>query len=704
MRISQFSIVLPAFLFVFELENKVVEAKSIILANYHNLLLFFPKEYGGNDDLRVIFDVRNVTKGTFKYMPVIVDVAYDSALNNAYCYLESAITSYIMLLKWAGGSWCYQVLFEFPSSQFSKYMYHSIVLVNNFVYWTTDRYIMSGRLPGFEKRVLLQPSWNRLYSMTIDRPKEVLYVAGFDYTENALFKCNLKLFSCLKLLTTKFTINDVIFNSFTNELFVASIQGGAEQNFLYRYSEDFDRLLPVNSIREEVANIIFLSDEFSIYTNQQSIHISSDINFPNTTRRALAKLLDPYALQYVFTFNQIANFDSYPYPYFFSDYHDLLYRNSLYLFYFYICGMDFVENDHVFLPQMDLNNQFLRIENCQTRFLNEREAYVIPTLIASCVLILIIVVLLVICFCQSKIGKEKSNKLKAKFKRQASLSLNKTSELFAKVKNMPQTKTNPVYDSYSASYKLSEGNQTTTQQKEYESGEKVKQYSLSGVFALPASSTPFETMTKTRGRELVMQHNFCDSALKARPIFQPPSAISSDNLPNEILSAQIFKDSTPTYSITSNDSTFHQVSNNNNNNILKSNRVKFNEYNVQHLYNKYDSPVIKLTKNIIDVKRSVDNQDSVSISSSVFEKQANHISLNNNEVHDDNMNNYTNIQFSTLPKSGEEAAENYANYIRQIDQNRNYSSHGNNLRSNNNNTSFNQYLDHDVPITFYDQF
>ena len=88
---------------------KSVHAKSIILANYHNILLFFPKEYGGNDDLRVIFDVRNVTIGTFKYMPVVVDVAYDSVLNNAYCYMESAITSYIMLLKWQGGRWSYQV-------------------------------------------------------------------------------------------------------------------------------------------------------------------------------------------------------------------------------------------------------------------------------------------------------------------------------------------------------------------------------------------------------------------------------------------------------------------------------------------------------------------------------------------------------------------------------------------------------------------
>ncbi len=154
----------------------VTEAKSIIMANYHNVILFFPKEYGGNDDIRVIFDVRNVSIGTFKYIPVVVDVAYDSQLNNAYCYLESAVTSYIMLLKWAGGKWCYQILFDFPSSQFSKFMYHSIILVDNFVYWTTDRYVMSGRLPGYEKRLMLQPSWNRLYSMTVDKINKFIYI------------------------------------------------------------------------------------------------------------------------------------------------------------------------------------------------------------------------------------------------------------------------------------------------------------------------------------------------------------------------------------------------------------------------------------------------------------------------------------------------------------------------------------------------
>ena len=129
-----------------------IETKSVILANYHNILLFFPKELGGNDDLRVIFDIRNSSIPTFKYMPVVVSVAYDSEQNQAYAYLESAVTSYIIMLKSAGGRWCHQVLFDFPASQFSKYMYHSLVLMENFIYWTTDRFVMSGRIPGYEKR------------------------------------------------------------------------------------------------------------------------------------------------------------------------------------------------------------------------------------------------------------------------------------------------------------------------------------------------------------------------------------------------------------------------------------------------------------------------------------------------------------------------------------------------------------------------
>jgi hypothetical protein len=199
--------------------------KSIIIANYHNVLLFFPKENGGNDEIRVIFDVRNVTNGTFEYIPVIVDLTYDSFHNHAFCYLESAVMSYIMLLKWTGGAWCYQILFDFPSSQFSKYMYHSIIQMDNFLYWTNDRYIMSGRLQGFEKKRIMQPGWNQLYQMTLDRKNKIFYVGAYDYTENALFSCSLNLFSCSKLASTDFTINSLFFDNQKNKLYVSSIQG-----------------------------------------------------------------------------------------------------------------------------------------------------------------------------------------------------------------------------------------------------------------------------------------------------------------------------------------------------------------------------------------------------------------------------------------------------------------------------------------------
>lgn len=399
---------------VVELAYDRTEAKSIILANYHNVLLFFPRELGGNDDLRVIFDVRNATIGTFKYMPVIVDVAYDSELNHAYCYLESAVTSYIMLLKWTGGRWCYQIMFDFPASQFSKYMYHSLILMDNFLYWTTDRFIMSGRIPGVEKRVLLQPSWNRLYSTTVDKLNQIIYVAAFDYTENALFKCNLKVFSCVKLITPEMTVNYITYNSFSQSLYVASMQSNAQGNYLYRYADDLNTLLPVTAVESEVSNVIFFDEELAVYTNQQSMTLVRNINRPNSSRQASAHLIDPYALQYVFTFNQVMNFDTYPYPYVFSDYHELLYKNSLYLFYFYVCGMDLVENDHIFLPQMDLNNQFMHLETCHNQYLRERDAYLIPSIIAAGVAFMLVVAALMIFFWRSKTCQPSRLKLKSR--------------------------------------------------------------------------------------------------------------------------------------------------------------------------------------------------------------------------------------------------------------------------------------------------
>ncbi|RNA23302.1 hypothetical protein BpHYR1_042405 [Brachionus plicatilis] len=392
---------------------KLFSSKSIIIANYHNVLLYFPREYGGNDDIRVVFDVRNVTFGTFKYIPVVVDVAYDSFLNHAYCYLESAVTSYILLLKWAGGAWCYQILFEFPASQFSKYMYHSIVLMDDFLYWTTDRYIMTGRTAGYEKRLLLQPGWNRLYSMSQDYQNQLIYVSAFDYTENAIFKCSLRLFSCQKLLTSSFPINYVLFNQFSGKLYATSMQG-SNGRFLFRYEDDFKALVPVQTVDEDLSSILFLSQDFAVYSNQQTITVSNNINKFNSSRKTSPKMVDPYALQYIFSFNQQINFETYPYPYFFTDYQNLLYKNSLYLFYYYICGMDVVESDQAFVPQMDLNNNFLYIGDCQTRFMDERNAILVPSVIGGCVGLVLIIVVVMVCLWRSAMCRPRVDRLRSR--------------------------------------------------------------------------------------------------------------------------------------------------------------------------------------------------------------------------------------------------------------------------------------------------
>jgi hypothetical protein len=143
---------------------------------------------------------------------------------------------------------------------------------------------------------------------------------------------------------------------------------------------------------------MMLDTNLSIFTDQNSITMITNLGTPNETqRRANTNLIDPYAMQYVFTFNQVAKFDSYPYPYIYSNYHDLLYRNSLYLFYLYVCGMDIVENEYEFLPQMDLNYKFLSMSNCQTMFLNEQDAYIVPSLIGSGVALFIITFVIIFC-------------------------------------------------------------------------------------------------------------------------------------------------------------------------------------------------------------------------------------------------------------------------------------------------------------------
>lgn len=68
--------------------------------------------------------------------------------------------------------------------------------------------------------------------MALDKSNEIIYVAAFDYTENALFSCSLRYFVCTKLIKTEFTLNYIYFNIDT--LYLASI----DQPALYKVSKN----------------------------------------------------------------------------------------------------------------------------------------------------------------------------------------------------------------------------------------------------------------------------------------------------------------------------------------------------------------------------------------------------------------------------------------------------------------------------------
>lgn len=161
--------------------------------------------------------------------------------------------------------------------------------------------------------------------------------------------------------------------------------------------------MPVLTVDTEISAIAFIDEERAVVSNQQTIAVISNINMPNMTRKARAHLIDPYALQYVFTFNQVASFDTYPYPYVFSDYHEPLYRNSLFMFYVYACGMQVIENDLAFLPQMDLNSQFLRLDECQALFFHERDTYFVPAIVLGSVAFVLLTAAVIFYLCRSKV-------------------------------------------------------------------------------------------------------------------------------------------------------------------------------------------------------------------------------------------------------------------------------------------------------------
>ena len=364
--------------------------KSVIFANYWNVVLFYPIEYGGNDDIRIIFDIRNITTTAFKYTPIIVDVAYESSQNIAFCYLESAITSYIVLIKWFGGKWCYQIIFEFASSTYSNYMYHSLVTLDNFVYWTNDRYIFSGRIPGYEQRRLMQPGWERIYRMTIDKPKKMLYVASYDFGENGIYACSILSYSCTRLTSTYFAINSIHFDSGTDQLYIASVQA----QFLFRYSAQYKGITPVTNVKTTASDAL-VSGNFGLFVNRETISICNDTTLPNCIREARPRLVDPYTLQYVFTFDHINDFDAYPYPY--SDFHDVLWKDKQYLFHLHILGIDYVDNDYAFLPEMDLNSNFLNVQTCSNIFNDDRQRILIPAVIAAGAVLIVSIIAIIIC-------------------------------------------------------------------------------------------------------------------------------------------------------------------------------------------------------------------------------------------------------------------------------------------------------------------
>ena len=373
-----------------------VNAKSIVFANYYNVILYYPAEYGGNDDIRVVFDVRNVTGGTFKYLPIVVDVAYDAVQNIVYGYLESAVKSHLILIRWFGGKWCYQIMFEFDSSTYSNYMYHSLVTLDNFVYWTSDRYVMSGRIPGYEMRRLMQPGWERIYRMSIDKPNKQLYVASFDFGENVIYSCSILRYSCIKLITTSFSINSIYYDSQMSQLYVGSVQ----MPTLYRYADSTKTLLPVSNVRTSISDMAILNDNFGVFTSRETISICKDIRLQNCIRLANPRLVDPYTLQYVFSFDHINDFSNYPYPY--SQFQDILWKDKQYLFHLHILGMDYVENDNAFLPQMDLNNNFLRVESCVNIYFDTQAKIIIPSLIAGGAVLFVILISIMVCICKSK--------------------------------------------------------------------------------------------------------------------------------------------------------------------------------------------------------------------------------------------------------------------------------------------------------------
>jgi hypothetical protein len=164
-----------------------------------------------------------------------------------------------------------------------------------------------------------------------------------------------------------------------------------------------------------MSSLIVLDETYAIYTDQLSITMVTHFNL---TRKADAHLIDPYALQYVFGANKVFEFDTYPnwlmYPSVGNDYQNVLYRNNMNLFYFYVCSIDYVENDLEFLPQMDLNQRFLSVQNCENRFWRGRNAYVVPAVLGALGAVAAICMIVTLCLWRYNVYRRELSKKKTK--------------------------------------------------------------------------------------------------------------------------------------------------------------------------------------------------------------------------------------------------------------------------------------------------
>lgn len=65
--------------------------------------------------------------------------------------------------------------------------------------------------------------------------------------------------------------------------------------------------------------------------------------------------------------------------------------------------MQVIENDLAFLPQMDLNSQFLRLDECQALFFHERDTYFVPAIVLGSVAFVLLTAAVIFYLCRSKV-------------------------------------------------------------------------------------------------------------------------------------------------------------------------------------------------------------------------------------------------------------------------------------------------------------